>query len=91
MSFKDAPTPKPVVAIYRVEEVLRRTIECTPSARFPGCWTVDEPIDAADGETVVIAYEHADLKNEYTVQQLTALRERGFWPPTKRASWPPPS
>jgi hypothetical protein len=74
------PRPDPVVAMYRVEDVLRHTIDCTPTHQ-PGVCLVSEPIEAADGEAVVFAIDPDDLWKVHTRQQLKVLEARGDWPP----------
>jgi hypothetical protein len=60
----------PQIAIYRSEGMLRHTIDCVPTPH-PGVYLVNEPIDAAAGEAVVVAFDGADLS---TVQSFADLR-----------------
>jgi hypothetical protein len=59
----------PQVGIYGREGTLRRTIDCIPTTE-PGVYLVNEPIDSAHGEAVVVAFA-GDLR---TIPSLADLR-----------------
>ncbi len=59
------------LAIYARTGELRRTIDCIPTTR-PGVSLVNEPIDAADGEAIVIAFAAAELRDVQSFGDLRA-------------------
>jgi hypothetical protein len=50
--------------------MLRRTVDCVPTTQ-PGVYLVNEPIDAGEGEAIVVAFAGGDLRQ---VQSLADLR-----------------
>ena len=52
--------------------MLRHTIDCIPTTQ-PGVHLVDEPIDAAEGEAVVVAFDGADLRKIHSFAERFAL------------------
>jgi len=67
VDWRDTKSNYPQVAVYLSEGTLRRTIDCIPTTQ-PGVYLVNEPIGAAEGEAVVIAFD------EPTCAQLTHSR-----------------
>jgi hypothetical protein len=51
--------------------MLRHTIDCIPTTQ-PGVYLVNEPIDAAEGEAVVVAFDGADLRKIHSFADLRA-------------------
>jgi hypothetical protein len=71
MSSRRAMSAYPQLAIYSRTGELRRTIDCIPTTR-PGVSLVNEPIDLAEGEAVVIAIAAADLCDVQSFGELRA-------------------
>jgi hypothetical protein len=66
-----AASKYPQLGIYGSGGALRHTIDCIPTTR-PGVYLVNEPIDAADGEAVVVAFDGAVLRQVRSFADLRA-------------------
>ncbi|MDX6621859.1 MAG: hypothetical protein QOK36_4245 [Gaiellales bacterium] len=60
----------PQVAISGPQGMLRRTVDCAPATQ-PRVYLVSEPIDAGEGEAIVVAFAGGDLRQ---VQSFADLR-----------------
>jgi hypothetical protein len=71
VSTEQTKSEYPQIAIYLRGGTLRRTIDCIPTTQA-GVYLVNEPIDVAEGEAVVIAFDGADLRRVGSFADLRA-------------------